>query len=135
VFGKATKALTVTVAAAAATVGPAVHAQAATKHHSKPWYQTSNGPRAYARRHTNHDQYRCLVKLWDRESRWRVHAENPSSGAYGIPQANPGSKMRSAGADWRHNGHTQVDWGLHYIKRSYGSPCHAWTHSQRHGWY
>lgn len=81
------------------------------------------------------DQYTCLVQLWNRESGWRANALNPSSGAYGIPQALPAGKMAAAGADWRTNGNTQVNWGLSYIRSRYGSPCGAWDHSQRTGWY
>jgi len=80
-------------------------------------------------------QFGCLVKLWDKESGWRVTAENPSSGAYGIPQALPGSKMSTAGDDWRTSARTQIKWGLGYIKDRYGSPCEAWSHSQSVGWY
>ncbi|TNY35439.1 lytic transglycosylase domain-containing protein [Thermomonospora catenispora] len=80
-------------------------------------------------------QFGCLVKLWDKESGWRTTAQNPTSGAYGIPQALPGSKMASAGADWRTNPRTQIKWGLGYIKDRYGTPCAAWAHSQRVGWY
>lgn len=81
------------------------------------------------------DQYNCLVALWDRESGWNVYASNSSSGAYGIPQALPGSKMASAGADWQTNAATQISWGLGYITGRYGSPCGAWGHSQSYGWY
>jgi hypothetical protein len=81
------------------------------------------------------DQYSCLVSLWNRESGWRVNAMNSSSGAYGIPQALPGSKMASAGADWETNPGTQIDWGLGYISGRYGTPCGAWAHSQDAGWY
>ncbi|WP_395243112.1 hypothetical protein ACGGZK_13265 [Agromyces sp. MMS24-K17] len=80
-------------------------------------------------------EYQCLVLLWTRESSWRADAYNASSGAYGIPQSLPGSKMASAGADWRTNGRTQVDWGLGYIAARYGSPCGAWAHSERYNWY
>lgn len=80
-------------------------------------------------------QFGCLDSLWTRESNWRVNADNPSSSAYGIPQALPGSKMSSAGPDWAHNAETQIRWGLGYIKSRYGSPCGAWGHSQGHGWY
>jgi hypothetical protein len=80
-------------------------------------------------------QYQCLVRLWQRESNWLVSAYNRGSGATGIPQAVPGSKMRSAGSDWRTNAVTQIRWGLGYIKHVYGSPCGAWSHSQAHGWY
>ena len=75
-----------------------------------------------------------LVKLWNRESGWRVNAANPS-GAYGIPQALPGSKMASAGANWRTSATTQIRWGLSYIRGVYGSPHAAWAHSQAQGWY
>ena len=76
-----------------------------------------------------------LVKLWNRESGWNVTAYNRSSGAYGIPQALPGSKMGSAGSDWRTNYETQIEWGLSYIAGRYGTPTGAWNHSQRTGWY
>lgn len=81
------------------------------------------------------DQFSCLVSLWNRESGWNVHAYNAGSGAYGIPQALPGSKMGSAGADWQSNAATQISWGLGYISGRYGSPCGAWGHSQSSGWY
>jgi len=77
----------------------------------------------------------ALNKLWTRESGWRVNADNPSSSAYGIPQALPGSKMASAGADWRTNPATQIAWGLGYIASTYGNPLAAWAHSQRFNWY
>ena len=81
------------------------------------------------------DQYNCLVSLWNRESHWNVYANNTSSGAYGIPQALPGEKMASAGADWQTNPATQIIWGLGYIEGRYGSPCGAWAHSEDRGWY
>ncbi len=81
------------------------------------------------------DQFACLVALWKKESGWRVNAYNRSSGAYGIPQALPGNKMASAGADWETNPATQISWGIGYIKGRYGTPCGAWDHSQRKGWY
>ncbi|MEP9381625.1 transglycosylase SLT domain-containing protein [Nocardioides cheoyonin] len=80
------------------------------------------------------DQFGCLDSLWTRESGWRVNAYNPS-GAYGIPQALPGSKMASAGPDWQTNPETQIKWGLGYIQDRYGSPCGAWAHSESNGWY
>ena len=79
-------------------------------------------------------QFGCLDSLWTKESGWNVHAANPS-GAYGIPQALPGSKMASAGPDWQNNATTQIKWGLGYIKDRYGSPCAAWSHSESSGWY
>jgi hypothetical protein len=81
------------------------------------------------------DQYSCLVALWDRESHWNVYSSNSSSGAYGIPQALPGEKMASAGADWATNPATQITWGLGYIADRYGNPCGAWAHSEDVGWY
>jgi len=74
------------------------------------------------------DQMSCLVSLWNQESGWRANALNASSGAYGIPQSLPATKMADAGADWRTNAATQIDWGLAYIKSAYGSPCGAWNH-------
>ncbi len=76
----------------------------------------------------------CLLDLWNRESGWRNDAEN-ASGAYGIPQALPGSKMASAGADWQTNPATQIKWGLGYIKAVYGNPCNAWGFEERNGYY
>ncbi|WP_460774078.1 aggregation-promoting factor C-terminal-like domain-containing protein [Microbacterium sp. GXF7504] len=81
------------------------------------------------------DQFQCLLSLWNKESGWNYQAQNRSSGAYGIPQALPGSKMASAGADWQTNAATQVAWGLGYISGRYGTPCGAWSHSQSTGWY
>lgn len=81
------------------------------------------------------DQMSCLSTLWHRESGWNHLARNPSSGAYGIPQALPGHKMATAGADWRTNPATQIRWGLTYIQGRYGSPCAALNHSYARGWY
>ncbi|MGO1591482.1 MAG: G5 domain-containing protein [Ancrocorticia sp.] len=81
------------------------------------------------------DQFSCLVPLWQKESGWNASAANPSSGAYGIPQALPGNKMASAGSDWQTNPATQISWGLSYISDRYGNPCNAWGHSQSVGWY
>lgn len=81
------------------------------------------------------DQMPCLDKLWTRESHWNVKASNSSSGAYGIPQAVPGSKMASVADDWRTNPVTQIKWGLGYIKSRYDTPCGAWQHSEDTGWY
>lgn len=81
------------------------------------------------------DQWGCLDSLWMRESGWNHTAMNPSSGAYGIPQSLPGSKMASVGADWQTNPATQIQWGLGYISGRYGTPCGAWAHSESVGWY
>ena len=80
------------------------------------------------------DQYGCLYDLWERESGWVYDAEN-ASGAYGIPQALPGSKMSSAGPDWQTDPTTQIKWGLGYIQSTYGDPCEAWDHEEADGWY
>jgi hypothetical protein len=80
-------------------------------------------------------QFSCLVSLWNQESGWNVYATNPTSGAYGIPQALPGSKMASAGPDWQTDAATQIRWGLSYIQSLYGSPCGAWAHEEADGWY
>ncbi|MEU1970979.1 lytic transglycosylase domain-containing protein [Microbacterium sp. NPDC019599] len=89
----------------------------------------------FASRGWGDDQFGCLVALWNKESGWNYQAYNAGSGAYGIPQALPGSKMGSAGADWQSNAATQVLWGLGYIQGRYGTPCNAWGHSQSTGWY
>lgn len=80
-------------------------------------------------------QWTCLNALWTRESGWNTYATNHSSGAYGIPQALPASKMATAGSDWRTNPITQIRWGLSYIAQSYGSPCAALSHSNSYGYY
>jgi hypothetical protein len=79
-------------------------------------------------------QFSCLDSLWSKESGWKVSASNPS-GAYGIPQALPGSKMSTVGPNWRTDAATQITWGLNYIADSYGSPCAAWAHSRANNWY
>ena len=80
-------------------------------------------------------EFSCLDSLWTRESGWNYRAQNPGSGAYGIPQSLPGSKMGTIAADWATNPETQIRWGLTYITNSYGSACNAWGHSQAYGWY
>ncbi len=80
-------------------------------------------------------EFSCLVSLWNRESSWRADAYNAGSGAYGIPQSLPGSKMASAGSDWRTSAATQINWGLGYIAARYGTPCGAWAHSESVNWY
>ncbi len=81
------------------------------------------------------DQFPCLDKLFARESGWNQKASNNGSGAYGIPQALPGSKMAKFGSDWKTNPATQIKWGLDYIQGRYSTPCGAWSHSQATGWY
>lgn len=80
-------------------------------------------------------QMPCLDKLWTKESHWNPKASNSSTGAYGIPQALPGSKMAVFGSDWKTNPATQIAWGLNYIKGRYKTPCKAWSHMQSTGWY
>jgi hypothetical protein len=81
------------------------------------------------------DQFSCLDALYVGESGWRVDADNPTSSAYGIPQALPGEKMASAGADWATNPETQIRWGLGYIADRYGSPCSANAFKLANNWY
>jgi hypothetical protein len=85
--------------------------------------------------HWRQRQFKYLNRLWDNESGWNVLAVNPHSGAYGIPQADPGSKMASAGPNWRTSARTQIRWGLGYIQTNYGSPRRAWAHELATGWY
>lgn len=113
-----TPAVTAAPAAAAATPGSA----------------QAIGAELVAARGWGTDQYNCLVSLWNKESGWNVYAANPS-GAYGIPQALPGSKMASVGADWQTNPATQITWGLNYIQGRYATPCGAWAHSVANNWY
>ncbi|KOT97432.1 aggregation-promoting factor C-terminal-like domain-containing protein [Streptomyces ardesiacus] len=80
-------------------------------------------------------EFQCFSKIVDHESGWNVDATNASSGAYGLVQALPGSKMASAGADWKTNPATQIKWGLDYMKDRYGSACDAWSFWQTNGWY
>ena len=104
------------------------------------WHPTAAQAQTYAagaaaQRGWTGDEWTALVKLWTRESNWRWSAENKWSGAYGIPQALPGSKMAAFGADWRNDAAIQIDWGLYYIAQRYGTPSGAWQHSEEVGWY
>ncbi|WP_369405589.1 transglycosylase SLT domain-containing protein [Streptacidiphilus neutrinimicus] len=83
----------------------------------------------------NATQFSCFSHIVTRESGWNYQATNPGSGAYGLVQALPGSKMASAGADWRTNPATQIRWGLNYMNSRYGSPCGAWSFWQANSWY
>lgn len=83
----------------------------------------------------NAADYNAFSNIVSRESGWNVTATNASSGAYGLVQALPGSKMASAGADWKTNAQTQIKWGLQYMNSRYGSPSAAWAFWQAHGWY
>ncbi|MFF8830343.1 transglycosylase SLT domain-containing protein [Streptomyces sp. NPDC015131] len=90
---------------------------------------------AMARQMVPGDQFQCFSNIVDHESTWNYRAQNPSSGAYGLVQALPGSKMASAGADWQTNPATQIKWGLNYMNERYGSPCGAWDFWQANNWY
>ncbi|MBT1174379.1 G5 domain-containing protein [Bifidobacterium sp. LC6] len=104
------------------------------------WHPTVAQAQAYAagaaaQRGWTGNDWDCLVKLWNRESSWLWYAENAYSGAYGIPQSLPASKMAAFGANYRDDGAVQIDWGLWYIAQRYGSPSAAWAHSEATGWY
>ncbi|WP_411089376.1 transglycosylase SLT domain-containing protein [Streptomyces sp. 061-3] len=83
----------------------------------------------------NEAQFQCFSNIVSHESGWNPSATNASSGAYGLVQALPGSKMASAGADWKTNPSTQIKWGVDYMNSRYGSPCAAWTFWQANHWY
>ncbi|GGK86691.1 hypothetical protein JOE58_001167 [Curtobacterium luteum] len=123
-----------TTDAAASTQVSATNTLAATAATPDPGSAQAIAQQMVSARGWGTDQYNCLVSLWNKESGWRVNAYNPS-GAYGIPQALPGSKMASAGADWQTNPATQITWGLNYISGVYGTPCGAWAHSVANNWY
>ncbi|WP_211367452.1 transglycosylase SLT domain-containing protein [Streptomyces sedi] len=90
---------------------------------------------ALARQIVGADQFQCFSNIVDHESGWDHTATNPSSGAYGLMQALPGSKMASAGSDWQTNPATQIQWGVNYMESRYGSPCGAWEFWQANNWY
>lgn len=119
----------------------AAHEQAAAAAAQLAANNTPEGARALARDMAaskygwGDAQFAALEKLWQKESGWSYTAYNASSGATGIPQSLPGSKMATAGADWETNAATQIAWGLDYIARAYGSPASAWSHSQAMNWY
>lgn len=91
--------------------------------------------KAYVRERVSASQYQCFLDLWNKESGWNYRALNKSSGAYGIPQALPGSKMKSVGSDWKTNPITQVKWGMRYVDARYGSGCGAWRFWLNNSWY
>jgi delta 1-pyrroline-5-carboxylate dehydrogenase len=133
----ATEADRVAAEAAAQVAAAAAEAQA----QAQAAANTPDGARATARAMAasrygwGEGEFSCLNQLWNRESGWSVSALNAGSGATGIPQSLPGSKMASAGSDWATNASTQISWGLDYIKGSYGTPCAAWGHSEAMNWY
>jgi hypothetical protein len=105
------------------------------RHKSRVQYSRLAAASMVTRRGWSPRHFTCLDRLWARESGWNHRSHNRSTGAYGIPQALPGGKMRSAGPDWRTNPRTQIRWGLGYIRQRYGTPCGAWGHSRAVGWY
>jgi len=127
-------------AKAAAKVAAEAAAKARAEAIAQATRSANRDPRAIARllvaQHGwSSSQFSCLDKLWQKESGWNYRAQNASSGAYGIPQALPGSKMSSVASDWRTNAKTQIIWGLNYITDRYGTPCGAWSHSVSYNWY
>jgi hypothetical protein len=102
---------------------------------AKPYVDSVANAKAYARNRLGATQYACLDKIFYYESKWNPRAENPNSGAYGIPQALPGNKMAAFGSNWRTSPLTQVKWGIWYVNDRYGSACAAWDHIEASGWY
>lgn len=118
----------------------AAQQQAQQQAQSGLWHPTPAQAQAYAQAAAAQygwtgDNWNALVWLWNRESGWRWNAENRSSGAYGIPQSLPGNKMATYGANWRDDAAIQINWGLNYIAKRYGSPLGAQQHSYKTGWY
>ncbi len=121
-------------AAAAEAEAAAAAAEEAANAPVQSSYSTSE-VQALAQSMVPSDQFQCFSYIVDHESGWDYTATNPSSGAYGLMQALPGSKMASAGADWQTNPATQIEWGLMYMEDRYGTPCGAWEFWTANGWY
>lgn len=147
ILDEAHKAVAATTAAASAsnnnvgglgepsgTVTPDIPGQVSSSVSSEQAYANQAGQQIFGRI-WNNAQQAALIQLWNRESGWNPAAYNASSGATGIPQSLPGSKMASAGSDWKTNPKTQINWGLNYIKSRYGSPVQAEQHETQYGWY
>jgi hypothetical protein len=117
------------------TVGPAPSYKARPTATPRTYQPTVADAKAYALAVLGPTQFACLDQIAIHESHWNPFDLNRSSGAYGIPQAVPGSKMAWAGADWRTNPVTQVKWMIHYVDGRYGSACQAWAFWQTHRWY
>ncbi|MET9434450.1 transglycosylase SLT domain-containing protein [Streptomyces sp. NPDC006551] len=112
----------VLLSASGAVLGTTASASAAT-------------PQEIAKQIVPASQYQAFSKIVSHESGWNHTATNSSSGAYGLVQALPASKMSSAGSDWKTNPATQIKWGLNYMNERYGSPNAAWAFWQANGWY
>ncbi|MDT0320983.1 aggregation-promoting factor C-terminal-like domain-containing protein [Streptomyces millisiae] len=121
-------------AAAAAAAAEAQSASASADYAVQSSYTVAE-IQQMAREIVGADQFQCFSNIVDHESDWNYQATNPSSGAYGLMQALPGSKMASAGADWQTNPATQIRWGLNYMNDRYGSPCGAWDFWTVNNWY
>lgn len=122
-------------AAATAALSFAPVATAATPA-GAPAGTSSESPRVIADKMIKSDaQFQCFSEIVERESSWDHTAQNASSGAYGLVQALPATKMATAGSDWRTNPETQIEWGLDYMKDRYGSACDAWSFWQANNWY
>jgi hypothetical protein len=122
------------VAVAAATAGMALTAAPAQA--AAPTVASASEAKAIAHKMIpDATQFNAFSKIVQHESNWDVNATNASSGAYGLVQALPGSKMASAGSDWKTNAETQIKWGLDYMNSRYGSPAGAWAFWQANGWY
>ena len=126
--------------AAAATVTTRVSARTLAARQitmaKKPWGARVVAKSIAKKKHNwGATQFACLNNLWTKESGWRYRANNSRTGAYGIPQAYPGSKMASVARDWRTNPVTQIRWGLRYIDSRYNTPCAAWSKFKRSNWY
>ncbi|WP_149183370.1 transglycosylase SLT domain-containing protein [Streptomyces sp. TRM49041] len=119
------------VAAAAVLLGASGAVMAVTA----PASAAPNDARAVAKKMVPAGQFKCFSNIIERESGWDHTATNASSGAYGLVQALPASKMSSAGSDWKTNPATQIEWGLDYMNDRYGSPCEAWSFWQANHWY
>ncbi|MET7306710.1 aggregation-promoting factor C-terminal-like domain-containing protein [Streptomyces sp. NPDC005134] len=123
------------VAGAAAVLGATGLALGVTPAMAAPASVTTGAQGAARAMIGNEAQFQCFSNIVSHESGWNPSATNASSGAYGLVQALPGSKMASAGADWKTNPSTQIKWGVDYMNSRYGSPCAAWTFWQANHWY
>ncbi|MDH6125401.1 transglycosylase SLT domain-containing protein [Kitasatospora sp. GP82] len=123
-------------AEAKARAAAQAQADAASRSEQRSTLSTGTGysgtPQEIAAQIVPASQLQCFDNIVQHESSWNVTATNPSSGAYGLVQALPASKMAAAGADWRTNPATQIKWGLTYMNEVYGSPCGAWSFWQVH---
>lgn len=126
---------TPTPTAAATTAKPAAKPTTTAASHPVGWDATPAQAKALAESMVPAGQWACFDNIITRESSWNVHAVNPSSGAYGLPQALPGDKMASVSSDWANNAVTQIKWAINYMDGRYGSPCAAWSFWQTHNWY